>query len=210
MLSLCPPQHAKVMRSLLALAAIAQLTMTASCGDTEKPPSAQSHATSARGYRVGDDDVDDIEHPQKDPDDRPLRQFGHAATTAEDRTIEVLVKRYYTAAAAGNGPAACSMIYSGFTRGLGIAKAIPSGYTPAPGSTVLSEKSCGQVAALLFKLDHQQLAEDMSGMRVAEFRVSSNSGLLLLGFKTSPERWLPVRRESGTWKIAAFLDSEVP
>lgn len=159
---------------------------------------------------MGDDDSDDLEHPGKDPDDQIIRGYGQPANASTQSAILPLVKRYYSAAAAGDGRAACAMIYAGFTRGTGILHAVPSVYTPAPGSSVLQGKSCEQVASLLFKLDHRQLAEDSTGLRVVEFRVKGANGLLMLGFKTSPERWLPVRREAGGWKIAAFLDSEVP
>jgi hypothetical protein len=159
--------------------------------------------------------VDDDDHPRKDPDDQIIRAYGRTATVVEVSAVVTLVKRYYTAVAAHDGAAACLLIYSGFTNGAAIAKALPSGYAPAPGSTVLDGKSCPQVASLLFGFDRQLLLEQhivegTPGPRVTAVRISGADGLAVLGFRTTPERWLPLKHEPGGWKIAAFLDSEIP
>jgi hypothetical protein len=168
-----------------------------------------SHVPATGDHLEGDGDGDDGGHPHNDYDDHRIRDYGHAASTAEVRAVTTLVKRYYTAAAADDGTVACSLIYSRFTKNPGFTDAIPSAYVPVPGSAVLRGKSCAQVASLLFGLDHQQLAEEVT-VQMTSLRIDGIHGLALLGFKSTPERWIPVDRESNAWKIGAFLDNEVP
>jgi hypothetical protein len=40
-------------------------------------------------------------------------------------------------------------------------------------------------------------------------RVKGSRGLALLGFRATPERQIPLRRERGAWKVEALLDREL-
>jgi hypothetical protein len=170
---------------------------------------ASGTASSSRsgGYFIGDGDVDD-RGQQSDIDDRGVRGFGHEASAAEVRAVASLIKRYYAAAVAGDSATACSLIHSSLARSSDFAKAVPSEYAPAPGSSAL-RGSCAQITSLLFKLDHQQLVADAATIRVTGVRVNGALGLALLGFRTTPERHILVKREGRAWKIDELLDSEM-
>jgi hypothetical protein len=200
------------MRWLIALILILPTTavVTGACGSARQPTRGFVNTPSEDSYREGDDDDDDREKPRSDPDDASVRDYGHPVDAMEKRAIVRLVGRYYAAAAADDGPLACSLIYPPFTRGSGIIDALPSNYVPAPGSTVLRGESCAQVATLLFKLNRQQILEESRGVRVVEARVSATRGYVVLRFKVMPERWLTIERENaGDWRIAAFVDSKM-
>jgi hypothetical protein len=216
------------MRSLLVLPLIALLGLGLSaCGNTGKrtgsaPESSSSTAaggttaaagtaspaTPAGGYLRGDGDVDD-EANRTDEDDYAIRNFGHAASAADRRTIAALVKRYYAAGAAGDGAAACALIYSGLANSPNLGEAAEAAYPPAPGVPLLRGQSCARIMSLLFKEDHQRLAADLATAIVTRVRVKGSRGLALLGFRTTPERQIPLRREHGAWKVETLLDREL-
>jgi hypothetical protein len=214
------------MKPLLALPSIALLAMSVNaCGNADKrtgsAPQSPSSATAAdteagpvsriaptKGYLRGDADADETNH--KDEDDYSIRTYGHAASAADERAIATLVKRYYVAAAGGDGSIACSLIYSGLVMSPNLGEAAEAAYPPAPGVPPLRGESCARIMSLLFKEDQERLAADINGMEVTSVRVKSNRGLALLGFRTMPERQIPVRREGGTWKMEALLDEELP
>ncbi|HEY5194643.1 MAG TPA: hypothetical protein VIJ39_12325 [Solirubrobacteraceae bacterium] len=210
MLEYSPDERAPVkLKWLCALPAIGLLVFSVTaCGGART--ASGSRASAAGSYFEGDDDVDDRGEPRPDPDENSIRYYGHAASANEVRAATALAKRYFAAAAMGNAGAACSLIYTSFTTGSRIARAIPPVYAPAPGSNVFSGKSCTQVASVLFQLDHQRLVEEAPTVQVTSLRFSGSEGLALLGFRSIPERWMPMEREWGAWRIGAFVDSELP
>jgi hypothetical protein len=215
------------MKPLLAPPLIALLGLSVSaCGGAGKRTSSASQSPSGAsvtggaatstasrieptgGYLRGDDDTDETNH--KDEDDHGARNYGHAASAADRRAIAALVKRYYATGVAGDGAAACALIYSGLAKSPNLGEAAEAAYPPAPGVPPLRGESCARIMSLLFKEDHQRLAADIEGIEVTSVRVKGSRGLALLGFRTAPERQIPVRRERGTWKIEALLDKELP
>jgi hypothetical protein len=40
--------------------------------------------------------------------------------------------------------------------------------------------------------------------------VQGDRGLAVLAFRTASERYIPLQREHGTWKIDAILDERLP
>jgi hypothetical protein len=210
---------------LLTASLIALLGLGVSaCGNAGKrtgsaPESSSSTAAAAAaaaagtvtpvgGYLRGDGDVDD-EANHTDQDDYATRNYGHAASAADVRAIVALVKRYYAAGAAGDGAAGCTLIYSGLANSPSLGEAAEEAYPPAPGVPLLRGQSCARIMSLLFKEDHQRLAADFATVEVTRVRVKGSRGLALLGFRTTPERQIPLRHERGTWKIEALLDREL-
>jgi hypothetical protein len=189
------------MRSLLALLAIAVLCLVATgCGTA---------ATSSGGYIKGDSDSD-FGGNKSDSDDWRTREYGREANGAERREVTAVVKRYYAAAAVGDGATVCATLYAAsIARSFDLEREVPEQYAPAPGSSVLRGKSCSQVASLLLQINHQSLVANLPSMRVIDVRVNGADSLALLGFRTTGEREVPLKREGGTWKINALLDREI-
>lgn len=212
------------MRPLLALLITALLGLTTvACGGASKSPGSTSPtsptsgstdsstttvASSAEssGYlkNDGDNDNDDLRHPVKaENDDRMLLvTYGHKADPADTRSVTTLVKSYYAASTAGEGMKACSLLYSSLAVGLADGQGQSAG-----GAT----DACAKPMSLLLKQQHQRLAvEDASTMTVIGVYVKGDVGLVVLGFRASPESEIIVEREGHTWKIDALFDSDVP
>jgi len=174
-----------------------------------------SKAISADGYFRGDDDArdkDDLpgETQNYSFDDYGVRYYGKAAGMADTRRVVELVKRYYSAAVARNGGAACSLLSLRLARNLGDTNTIPQNYDSPRRVAVLPGESCARVMSILFEQDHRRLDTALSTLQVTGVRVSGSHGLALLGFRTTPERWIPVAHEGQTWKVDALLDHELP
>ena len=159
------------------------------------------------GHLVGDGDGD--EQKSNDYDDIG-RRYGHAPSAVEKRAITDLIKRYYAVAAAGDGRKACAMIAPGLIRGQSLAEgAIPKEFIPVSGSSVFRHKGCAQIASLIFSIDRQLLAEEVPTLQALSVRIKGSQGLVVLGFRTSPERQMPVERVHGAWRVGAMLDLQI-
>lgn len=168
-----------------------------------------SRPTSSGGYVRGDDDEDDDTYDYWD--DHLIRDYGHVASAVVRRAVTSVVMRYFATANAENGTTACSLMYSRLAKATNFAKAVPQDYEPYPGSSFSRDKHCSQFMSQLFKEVHEQLSvADIPTLEVTAVRVNGSHGLALLAFKTTPERWIAVRREHGAWKIDGLLDSEIP
>jgi len=208
----------RTLRTLLALVALS--VALASCGSSGKDDS-QSSATAttatvattttpskappapvlAKADRDHDNDVGTIE---ADKNNDSVVDYGHAASPSEQRAITALVKRYYAAAVAENGAAACSMLYST------LEEAVPEDYGQSPPSQpYMRGKTCPAVVTLLFKHFHPQLALEAPKLRVARVRLVEHHGLAILHFGALPERQISVAREGHIWRIQMLLDSEI-
>jgi hypothetical protein len=201
------------MRFLFLLLAIAPLGIGVNaCGGASKGTDSASRASTkpSQGYLVGDRDDDDLEGGYTaDSDDTRVRDYGHEASTTDKLAVMSLVKRYYAAAAGEDGAGACALVYSRIAKGLNFTKVVPKEYVPAAGSSVFHGKNCAEVALLLFTVDHQQLVTDVTSLHVTGVRVKGGRGLVMLGFRTTGERMIAVKREGGVWKLGELLDSEI-
>lgn len=214
------------MKLLLTLSAIVLLGVgTTACGSAGKSTGSAAHAssdatptettpstipsstTSAPPETKVDADKDnDVgAAPHDDTNNNSTLDFGKAASPSEQRTITMLVKRYYAAALAENGAAACSMIYST------LVEAIPEDYGQSPpGPPYMRGTTCPAVMTLLFKHYHDQLALEVPRLQVARVRLKEHHGLAILSFgKRLAERQINVAREGHVWKLEALIDSEL-
>ncbi len=131
--------------------------------------------------------------------------YARPASATDQQAIAALVKRYYTAALAGDGAAACSLIYST------LEEAVPEDYGQSPpGPTYMSGTTCPAVLNGLFKHYHNQLAVEVPKLEVARVRLKRNHGWAILTFGSLPEREILVSRERHRWKLGALLDTELP
>ncbi|HEY5194248.1 MAG TPA: hypothetical protein VIJ39_10310 [Solirubrobacteraceae bacterium] len=155
--------------------------------------------------RDRDGDTDNKSGSYYDGDDDAIRDFGHAASTNDRRAVESLVTRYFTAAAAEDGSAACPLITSP------LARSVPAilGHHP-PGPAYASGSTCAEVMSKVFKQNHRQLAAEASILKVTGVRLRRNHGWAVLGFETLPGRDFRIAREVGVWKVQVLLDEELP
>jgi hypothetical protein len=167
-------------------------------------------AASSTSYVKGDEDVDAREGSGNDYDDGDLRGYGREAGAGDATAVAALVARYFTAAAHDDGSQVCALLDSRVAKSADFAQVVPPSYVSAGDPSALRGKSCAQVASLLLNIDHSQLAVEAPSVRVTSLRVLGDHGVALLGFATTPERQIPVRREGATWKLDSFLDTELP
>lgn len=137
-----------------------------------------------------------------DTDDDQMLSFGHSTGPPYLLNIISIVKRYYAAAAAGEGTSACFMLYAPLAQKLEEEKRPGSGLAYLHGSKV-----CGQVAARLFKHHHNSF---VGPAEVTGVRVLGNEGRALLGSKVRPAGFIRVRDERGEWKVDQLIGSTLP
>jgi hypothetical protein len=166
-----------------------------------------SNASSKTSYDSYDADADSDSKAREsskgynDGDDSVIGNIGHASSPADKRTIAILVKRYYAAAATANGSRACSLMYSLY------AEAIPEDYGKAAGPYYAHGNTCAAVMSKLFKHNHGTLD---AAFQVTNVRISGNRAFALLGSTTLPARFMILRREHSTWKIDDLFGEQLP
>lgn len=171
-------------------------------GDEDDDDTAGNYTGNGKKDNDADFDNDQSENTgYHDSDDNLARTYGHAANATDRRAITVLVKRYYAAAAAGDGAKACPLIYSL------QAEAIPEDYGQSPGPTYARGKTCAVVMSKIFKHSHGQVT---GTVEVTDARVSGSEAHALFGSSTIPASSILLRREHGAWKIDALLGQPLP
>lgn len=217
-----PPAHLRPgMKSLAVLLTAALLSVSAAaCGQTSKNigSTSQVHSNAAatgssratttssttHSYLESDGDGDKDDNNRyfmaEHTDTLLPSAYGKEAAQADKRAVVALIKRYYTAAAAGDGATACPLLYS--TLAAGLAK--------GQGQSVQSSSggACPAVVSLLFKQQHELLAaDDIATMVMVDVRVKGNVGIATVGFRTMPVGQIHVKRDRGVWKVNALLDT---
>jgi hypothetical protein len=144
----------------------------------------------------------------RDSDDEPVLAYGHPATPAEAHLIGALVKRYYMAAAAGDGEGACALTSPG------LRAAVPDHYEEELGSNMPAGRpvprdahSCAAVLSALFERLHAELSASVA---VTGVRVSGTYGYAFVGSPTLPASSIMVAREGGSWMVDSLLGQPVP
>jgi hypothetical protein len=148
----------------------------------------------------GDQDKDDgnpvdaAEHT-----DTLVDVYGRPVDQLDKRAVTILIKRYYAAAVARDDTEACLLLASTLATGLAEGQGQGAGG---------DGKTCASVVAPLFEQQHAQLAEDdVATMVVIAVRVKGDIAMATLGFRTMPVGKIFVKRERGTWKMDALLDT---
>ncbi|HEY5194256.1 MAG TPA: hypothetical protein VIJ39_10350 [Solirubrobacteraceae bacterium] len=185
--------------------------------------SSHTHATILlRGDEDDDDDNSETENPRNPPDgdadrdhdynenvingyydadDTAITHYGHAADATDRQALTAFSKRYYAAAAAGDGAKACSMIKPSFAR------AIPEVYGRGAGPPYLRGKTCAVVMSLLFKHLHSQMAAPIT---VSGIRVEGSTARIIVGSPATPVGYLPMEHEGTGWKIVGLIATPLP
>lgn len=136
-----------------------------------------------------------------DRDDEPVRRYGRQANPGELRALSLVAKRYYAAAAAGDGAGACSLLEASFAR------AIPEDYGQAPGPIYLRGRTCAAVMSLFFAHQRSQLS---TSMRVTAVRIAGSRAYVLLGARREPASYLPLQESAGSWKVTGLIGTALP
>jgi hypothetical protein len=157
----------------------------------------------------GDDDndtdndvLDNSRNGYYDSDDGAVTRFGSAADARDAYVLTMLVRRYYAAAVAGDGKAACSLIDPRF------AGTIAETYGRPPGPSYLrGAATCSAVMSLLFKHEHRLFTP----VRVVTgVRLDRDEAFVLLGSKTAPASSFMFKRSGGSWRLAAIGGMQLP
>ncbi len=130
-----------------------------------------------------------------------VREFGHPAGASDSAQVAVLVKRYYAAAAAGDGARACALLF------FALEESVAELYHWAPGPRYLNgADSCQAVLSRVFAHFHAQL-----GIRpgVELVRVEGKLAKALLIWPPLPPGYVEVRREGSSWKLDSLLAAPV-
>jgi hypothetical protein len=166
----------------------------------EPAAAAQSRASRARPARL---------QPNYDTDDETLLGSGRSGRPADARAIDALVERYYTAAARGDGAAACAMTSPDYARTVPDDYGQELGWAIPPGAEAYlrGAKTCAAVLSLLFAHLHRQLAAPVEILAV---RLYGNYGYASVGSTTLPASRIEILREHGVWWIDELLGRPLP
>ena len=187
--ALRPPP--RIAGALLAAALLA-LSVPA-CSDDDKP--GPSRAGNDGGQAAGTD----ASAPQGPGES--VRSYGTKADAASETAIATAVKDFYAAKAAGDGAKACALLARA-TREAMIDTLAQSGRREG--------KGCPAILAALLADQDPRYRERLAGVEVTGARIQEDRGLALIDIEAVPEEVIPVRREDGSWKVAALAGSEIP
>jgi hypothetical protein len=198
-------------RCLLGAIAVAALGMgVASCGGSSdlaasrRPSSAVStgrhvaHSVEVVPSYLTSPAKDRDEDADRNDDDEASLSYGRPASRTDRLSSVVLIKRYFIAAAAGDGRAACGLLVPF------IAESVVEmdGHSPE-----LRGKTCPVVLSKLFRRHHRLLAEKNASLRVDAVRVQGQKALAVLDFPAIPVvRLMTERRVGHAWRLLPLLD----
>lgn len=198
------------LRSLLVCTALTLSAVGVSaCGNatkgsgTERAGSATALAGgSPTGSGVKDGDRDDDRRGSRfDPDTDEVLTYGPAAGPADRREIIALLRRYYAAAAAGNGELACSMLYWLF------AETVIEEHSHGKGPRALRGNTCAQITSKVFKQRHRELVRDLARFEVTEVQLRAKQGWVRLRFGPASELLVSLHHDRGVWHMNNLLDA---
>jgi hypothetical protein len=141
-----------------------------------------------------------------EPNNSVKLPFGHPARAADRQAIARLIRRYYAAALAADGGAACSMLY------ITLAESVVEDYGHgSAGPPYLRQgRTCPAVMELLFKHYRPQIAMKQPLLEVSRVQLARRNGLVILSFGKTPEREISVRAQGSAWKLDSLIDGELP
>jgi hypothetical protein len=175
-------------------------------GDADNPNDIDGNGDSDRFSPGGTDGDSDsptrASYDLPDHDDKATYAYGHRPSAATASAIAILVKRYYEAASAGDGSAACAMMAPSFAR------SVPEDYGQVSGPSHLrGGKTCPAVMSLLFEHIRQQLAETITVLQV---RVEGSTAQVVFSSRKMPASSIFLARQGGSWKVVQLLGGPLP
>jgi hypothetical protein len=194
---------------LLSLVVVLSATICAGCGtgkDKGGSSAISQHVISATLPQVeSKSDADSDSDKYGSEPDNESEVFGRPAGAVDSRAVRRLLKRYYAAAAAGDGAEGCRLLY------VPIAESVAEDLGASTGPAGLRGNSCAAVLSKLFKRSHGHWSADSATLRVAAVRVQGNRGVARLSFHGNrTARYVLAHRERGGWKLALLQDVGYP
>ena len=125
---------------------------------TQSAPSATSPSTVPAApleTRIDHDHDNDVGAPEDDASNSAALSPGQEASKSDKHMLKALLKRYYEAAAAENGAAACAMLYRP------LANSVVQDYGKPPGPVYMRGSTCASAMKLLFKHFHPQIVLEL-------------------------------------------------
>ena len=165
------------------------------CAGDDEPGSSRAGGDDGQGQAAGTDTA----APQSPGES--VRSYGTKADADAETAIATAVKDFYAAKSEGDGAHACTLLARA-TREALIDTLAQSGR--------LEGKGCGAVLSSLLADQAPQYRDRIAGVEVTGARVRKDRGLALIHIEAVPEEVIPVRREDGSWKVAALAGSEIP
>lgn len=169
-----------LMLSVCALSAIFGL----GCGGSAKLTTPSTSASAAQPLPQNDDYIS---------------IYGQAASGADRQAIIELVKRYYKAAAADDGRAACALLYPT------LAKAVPEDYGRPPGPPATRGKTCAIVLSKFFKRVPGQPVSSLATTKVTGVRVRGEHAFAQLSSTAIPTGEMSLLRQGRRWRVEALI-----
>lgn len=137
-----------------------------------------------------------------DEDDAETLAWGTPGPPGDARAVAHVVERYYRAAAARDGRAACAVLVPS------LARSVAETYGGGHGAAYLrAGKSCPAVLSLLFAHLRRQLATKVS---VTGVRLSDGKALAFVGSTSMPASSLMLSQETGAWMVDALIAAALP
>ncbi|MGA9285480.1 MAG: hypothetical protein WBV85_08555 [Solirubrobacteraceae bacterium] len=175
-------------------------------GDADNPNdvdgNGDSDAASVGGPDHDSDSPTRAGYKFPDSDDKATFAFGHSPSTSDRRAIVGVVRRYYAAAAAGDGAEACTLLVPSF------AGSVVEDYGGASGPSYLQGgKTCQAVLAMLFRHFHGELAEAIT---MVEVRVEAGAAQVVISSRTMPASRVLLARQGNSWKVSELLGQPLP
>jgi hypothetical protein len=130
-----------------------------------------------------------------------VRSYGTKADAAAESAIATAVKDFYAAKSAGDGARACALLARPTRKAL-IATLARSGR--------LKGEGCPAILASLLADQEPGYRDRIARVEVTGARVEKDRGLALMEIEATPEEVIPIRREGGSWKVAALAGSDIP
>jgi hypothetical protein len=175
--------------------AAALAVAVSACGDDDDQGSGPSG--SDRGRDAGAEG----EAPASRSPEESIRTYGTEADDDTEAAIETAVTDFYAAKAAGDGAGTCAQ----------LAREARKTLVQTLGrSGELKGKGCSAIVSHLLEDLHPQYLDRIERVEVTGARVKDDRGLALIEIEATPEEVIPVRREGSSWKVAAFVGSDIP
>lgn len=188
--------QAKRLAVLLAVAALG--LGVGACGGSGRG-GARVRGTST-GYTPAGDSEAAREAAVAGSDDN-IPAYGRAASPQDRRAVSELVRRYYAAARAHNGAAACAMLDSN------LAKSVPEDYGHMSNLPYMHGGTCAAVMSKLFA--HLGATSAQLAMPVVTgVRLYRGHGFAELRSKEAPRGELFVVRQGDAWKVGVLIGRE--
>jgi hypothetical protein len=172
--------------------------------EDDDDPESKTEGQKPYGDEDADEDNDRLDNRGRgyyDPDDAPVRDYGHVASSVQARALLAAVGEYARAAAAEDGTRACELLAPEIAR-LALLYGQPGGTPYLRGAS-----TCPQVMTRQFAHVHGELAGPLYA--VAE-RVSGHQAKVLVGSRGSAATAYALVLLQGHWRVQELLPRPLP